>query len=92
MVHYALNYPKYETLMSTKKSEFEIKKKGSEACQLIQTARFRPRGLWGILYWCLLLPFHGFASPIPLGHAENGSRATAVDPHVATGGNGMGAS
>jgi len=27
---------------------------------LIQTATFRPLGLWGRLYWYLVLPFHGF--------------------------------
>ncbi len=26
----------------------------------IQTATFRPLGLWGRLYWYLVLPFHGF--------------------------------
>ncbi|MEM6456576.1 MAG: SDR family oxidoreductase [Acidobacteriota bacterium] len=28
--------------------------------QLIQTARFQPRGLFGLLYWFAVLPFHGF--------------------------------
>lgn len=28
--------------------------------QLIQTATFRPRGVWGRLYWYAVLPFHGF--------------------------------
>ena len=27
---------------------------------LKQTATFRPRGLWGRLYWYSVLPFHGF--------------------------------
>jgi len=27
---------------------------------LIQTATFRPLGLWGRLYWYSVLPFHGF--------------------------------
>ncbi len=27
---------------------------------LIQTATFRPLGLWGRIYWYLVLPFHGF--------------------------------
>jgi len=27
---------------------------------LIQTATFRPLGLWGRLYWYLVFPFHGF--------------------------------
>ncbi|WP_178984131.1 SDR family oxidoreductase [Winogradskyella helgolandensis] len=28
--------------------------------QLYQTAVFRPKGLWGRLYWYLVLPFHAF--------------------------------
>jgi len=28
--------------------------------QLIQTATFRPKGLWGRIYWHMLLPFHFF--------------------------------
>lgn len=35
--------------------EFKIEKN-----MLIQTATFRPRGLWGRLYWYSVLPFHGF--------------------------------
>ncbi|MDD4970654.1 MAG: SDR family oxidoreductase [Paludibacter sp.] len=28
--------------------------------QLIQTATFRPLGVWGRIYWYCMLPFHGF--------------------------------
>lgn len=28
--------------------------------KLIQTATFRPKGVWGRLYWYLVTPFHGF--------------------------------
>ena len=27
---------------------------------IIQTATFRPRGLWGRVYWYTLIPFHYF--------------------------------
>jgi hypothetical protein len=27
---------------------------------LYQSATFRPRGIWGKLYWYSVLPFHGF--------------------------------
>lgn len=37
--------------------EFEIKKTDTGS-QLIQTATFRPRGIFGRLYWCALWPFH----------------------------------
>jgi hypothetical protein len=31
--------------------------------QLLQTATFRPLGVWGRVYWYLVLPFHGFIFP-----------------------------
>ncbi len=39
--------------------EFRIMKRHNKI-QLRQTATFRPRGLWGRLYWFLMLPFHYF--------------------------------
>ena len=39
--------------------EFRIMKKHHKL-QLRQTATFRPRGLWGRLYWFSMLPFHYF--------------------------------
>jgi hypothetical protein len=39
--------------------EFRIMKKHHKL-QLRQTATFRPRGLWGRLYWLAMLPFHYF--------------------------------
>jgi hypothetical protein len=27
---------------------------------LYQSATFRPKGIWGKLYWYAILPFHGF--------------------------------
>ena len=38
--------------------EFKIKSDQNQN-HLIQTATFRPLGLWGRLYWYLVLPFHG---------------------------------
>jgi uncharacterized protein YbjT (DUF2867 family) len=32
----------------------------SSRCRLRQTARFKPKGLLGVLYWYAVLPFHGF--------------------------------
>ena len=37
--------------------EFEIASSNQQT-RLTQTAHFAPRGLWGRLYWFLLLPFH----------------------------------
>lgn len=39
--------------------EFKIKPAGDKF-SLTQTATFRPLGVWGRLYWYLVLPFHGF--------------------------------
>ena len=39
--------------------EFKIMKRHNKI-QLRQTATFRPRGLWGRLYWLCILPFHYF--------------------------------
>ncbi|MBI1228322.1 MAG: DUF2867 domain-containing protein [Bacteroidetes bacterium] len=39
--------------------EFCISEKNGESV-LTQTATFRPRGLWGRLYWYAMLPFHFF--------------------------------
>lgn len=38
--------------------EFEIRP-GGDRCRLVQTARFKPRGLLGLLYWALVAPLHG---------------------------------
>lgn len=41
--------------------EFKIEEEGEHGkLQLIQTATFRPKGLWGRLYWFGVLPFHLF--------------------------------
>ena len=41
--------------------EFEIEPDESDRahCRLVQTARFLPRGLLGILYWYAVMPLHG---------------------------------
>ncbi len=39
--------------------EFRIMKKHNKL-QLRQTATFRPRGVWGRMYWFMMLPFHYF--------------------------------
>ena len=36
--------------------EFKI----NDSNELVQTATFRPRGLWGRIYWYSVLPFHAF--------------------------------
>jgi uncharacterized protein YbjT (DUF2867 family) len=38
--------------------EFHINQVEENSTELIQRARFLPKGLWGILYWYVLDPFH----------------------------------
>ncbi|MHC4107974.1 MAG: SDR family oxidoreductase, partial [Planctomycetota bacterium] len=38
---------------------FEIEPVSPSVCRLIQTARFKPKGLLGLLYWYAVLPLHG---------------------------------
>ncbi len=39
--------------------DFEIELVGDNQCVLRQKALFEPRGLFGLLYWYAVLPFHG---------------------------------
>ena len=41
--------------------EFEIQpiQGKTDSCDLVQTARFKPRGLFGLAYWYAVLPLHG---------------------------------
>jgi uncharacterized protein YbjT (DUF2867 family) len=42
--------------------EFRIQKSGEQKI-ITQSATFRPLGLWGRIYWYVLLPFHGLIFP-----------------------------
>jgi uncharacterized protein YbjT (DUF2867 family) len=55
---------------------------GRTATRLVQTARFRPRGLAGLLYWYAVLPFHGLVFDGLLKGIADAStkRATAAPP------------
>ncbi len=59
--------------------------------RLTQTARFRPRGLWGRIYWYGVAPFHRLVFPGLLqGIAEDAARDPAPEPQVHTGASGTG--
>jgi uncharacterized protein YbjT (DUF2867 family) len=45
-------------LPGTAELSFRIEPDGDGACTLIQTARFKPRGLLGLLYWHAVAPLH----------------------------------
>ena len=38
---------------------FEIDPLSDNQCTIVMTARFRSRGLLGIIYWYMVLPLHG---------------------------------
>ncbi len=40
--------------------EFRIKESGRDNCEIIQHARFQPRGLAGICYWYILIGLHEY--------------------------------
>jgi uncharacterized protein YbjT (DUF2867 family) len=40
--------------------DFSIEPRGDRQCVLRQTALFQPRGLFGLVYWYAVLPFHHF--------------------------------
>ncbi len=54
---------------------------GATSTRLLQTARFRPRGLFGLLYWYVVLPFH---KPV-FDSLIDGIRSAAQGPGVAPG-------
>ena len=57
---------------STSSCRAASRQDGRPATRLVQTARFRPKGLAGLLYWYAVLPFHG---PVFNGLIEGISKA-----------------
>jgi hypothetical protein len=39
--------------------DFRVETNGEQQCTVRQTALFEPRGLFGLMYWYCVLPFHG---------------------------------
>ena len=50
--------------------------------RLTQTARFLPRGLWGLAYWYAVLPFHGVVFRGMLAGIARATGALATDARV----------
>lgn len=57
--------------------EFEVEPEGDGA-RLVQRARFRPRGLWGLAYWYGVHPLHAL---VFRGMLRGLARASAQDAH-----------
>jgi uncharacterized protein YbjT (DUF2867 family) len=64
---------------------FEIETDGLEpgTCHLVQTARFRPRGVLGLLYWYLVAPLHGIVFKGMLGGIRRTAEAEMAAASVA---------
>jgi uncharacterized protein YbjT (DUF2867 family) len=65
--------------------EFLIENQTDHSCTLRQLARFKPRGLFGLLYWYSVAPFHHFVfNGLLRGIAAEASRQqAAIHPHTA---------
>lgn len=59
--------------------EFEIEPDG-QGSLLVQTARFKPRGLAGLLYWVSVLPFHGFVFRGMLRGIKRSAESSSIEP------------
>ena len=59
--------------------EFRIEPEGESRCTLRQTALFQPRGLFGLVYWYAVLPFHYFVFRGMLAGIERDARQIAVE-------------
>ena len=60
--------------------DFRVEANGDGACTLTQTAFFEPRGLSGLLYWYLVLPFHGVVFRTMLAGIERDATSIAAAP------------
>jgi hypothetical protein len=63
--------------IATLRMEVEPESNGSA---LILTARFRPRGLLGILYWYAVLPLHGIVFTGMLRGLKRAATSTSETP------------
>jgi uncharacterized protein YbjT (DUF2867 family) len=62
---------------------FRIEPEGETECALEQVALFKPRGLFGILYWYSVLPFHSAVFSGMIAGIRKKAIKIAADPQVA---------
>ena len=55
--------------------EFQVAALPEGRCRVTQTARFRPRGLFGLAYWYSVLPLHSFVFPTMLNGIKRDAEA-----------------
>lgn len=66
--------------------EFRIQKLENERLvRIVQTARFKPRGLLGLVYWYSVLPLHGLVFRGMLGGIRRAAEALAAETAPVTG-------
>ncbi len=58
---------------------------GATRTRLVQTARFRPKGLAGLVYWYLVLPLHGIVFRGMLEGIRQAAEKPAAPPEDARG-------
>ncbi|MEM7167451.1 MAG: SDR family oxidoreductase [Planctomycetota bacterium] len=71
----------------TAQLDFHIEALGEGRCRLVQHARFRPRGLLGLVYWYAVLPVHGLVFQRMLNGLRDHAQRQHTPPPV-TNGNG----
>lgn len=60
--------------------EFRVEPLPDGGCELVQTARFRPRGLLGIAYWYAVLPLHAYVFAGMLKGIRRHAEGQAAEP------------
>lgn len=58
---------------------FEIEPDAAGGSRLTQTAKFMPRGLWGLLYWYAVKPLHGIVFRGMLDGIERAAKAAVAE-------------
>ncbi len=65
--------------------EFHVEDIDEGQCRVSQTARFRPRGLFGLAYWYAVLPLHCFVFPTMLRGIKRDAERMAGELNEQTG-------
>ena len=65
--------------------EFHVEDLDEGQCRVSQTARFRPRGLFGLAYWYAVLPLHCFVFPTMLRGIKRDAERMAGELNEQTG-------
>ncbi len=64
--------------------DFQIGEQVTGKTKIVMTARFHPRGLFGLAYWYMVLPLHGLVFPVMLRGIKKNVQATGIPGAKAT--------